>query len=551
MKAGSKAVARRLQDTEWRKNYDEGELFPSEDFAMDSMFKVEPGFGAMLIEEPTMPVFPGDGELPTNLAAFPTLRDDVLQHSLPIHPHHALSDRLASGWYMNECRQLESQLRLVRNYLLQRDSRKSEQLLSAIRLACRELVSQWEEIKSAIFLHAGDFYNLQKLEEYLTSTILSQMQLYELDLQRLLSGGEANADVPVCLVLPSQGIAGPIFKEKPLGPFTLRLLTGATSIQIQAGPVQPELVEPTQQRMKRNNSDLEHSKQAFKENGTACFNELKFNSGTFPNLVRLKFRVEVSTAVNGHQTTKTVESVLTDPYISLTNTGSQWKDAAASWLKEDCFKDMFEVTTARFCNYLQKHYLVATKQEIENIKRPLHLCDFDYFLQAKFGVGLDKKTLNQKEFHKLWDWLGPSIKKLRYQKQLLWLFEQGFIPAFVTGTEATEQLKRQAIGTFLVRLSERIDGEFVISYSHQSGVRHYMMQPADTSDKKKTLVDFLGGASFFTYILQLVTTTEGGGRHWVSHQKDKILAKFYKKTVKSPTKNGATNPYDSQLPLGI
>jgi len=57
--------------------------------------------------------------------------------------------------------------------------------------------------------------------------------------------------------------------------------------------------------------------------------------------------------------------------------------------------------------------------------------------------------------------------------------------AFVTGPEAEEQLKPETVGSFIIRLSERLDGEFVISYKHQTGVRHYLIQPNDTADKKK------------------------------------------------------------------
>lgn len=123
--------------------------------------------------------------------------------------------------------------------------------------------------------------------------------------------------------------------------------------------------------------------------------------------------------------------------------------------------------------------------------------------------------INQKEFQQLWDWIGPSIKKIRYQKHMSWMFEQGydyltiwsndrFLPCFVTRQEATDQLQSEPIGTFLIRLSERLDGEFVVSYNHPTGgIRHYLIQPDDISDKKRTLVDFLGQNKMFVHILQV------------------------------------------------
>lgn len=123
--------------------------------------------------------------------------------------------------------------------------------------------------------------------------------------------------------------------------------------------------------------------------------------------------------------------------------------------------------------------------------------------------------MDQKEFQVFWDWIGPGLKRVRYQKHLLWLFENGFafclwliwhgryLACFVTGSEATTQLKNEIPGTFIVRFSERLSGEFVISYAHASGVRHYLVQPGDISDKKRTFVDFLGQSSHFVYILQV------------------------------------------------
>jgi hypothetical protein len=167
-----------------------------------------------------------------------------------------------------------------------------------------------------------------------------------------------------------------------------------------------------------------------------------------------------------------------------------------------------------------------------------------------------------KEFQVFWDWIGPGLKKIRYQKYLLWMFENGFVPpeyknsrirylaAFVTSAEATSQLKSQSPGTFLIRLSERMNGELVISYSHSSGVRHYLIQPDDTADKKKTLIDFLGQNGLFTSLLQL-TTQQTGKQTWTVHDKDAVLQKFYKKATKAETRTPTSedNPYDTRLPL--
>lgn len=49
--------------------------------------------------------------------------------------------------------------------------------------------------------------------------------------------------------------------------------------------------------------------------------------------------------------------------------------------------DANEITIARLWNYFQRHYILSTKQEINNIKRPLFKADFEYLLRAKFKQG--------------------------------------------------------------------------------------------------------------------------------------------------------------------
>jgi hypothetical protein len=118
----------------------------------------------------------------------------------------------------------------------------------------------------------------------------------------------------------------------------------------------------------------------------------------------------------------------------------------------------------------------------------------------------------------------------------------------VTGPEAEEQLVNESSGTFVIRMSERLDGEFVISYKWQGGVRHYLIQPDDTADKKKTLIDFLGLNPSLTHLLQMKTDVNEK-RIYFKHNKDKLLAKHYKKPPKQSAKNQSlgAKPYDSQM----
>lgn len=134
------------------------------------------------------------------------------------------------------------------------------------------------------------------------------------------------------------------------------------------------------------------------------FKDLKFTCGTFPNPARIRFSVGVQLNERGKPTTRSViESYLSNPFVAMTNTGSssqnsslicalgsQWKEAAFLMLRDDCFlrdpvKGIYdnEVPTAKFWNYFQKHYLIATKQfTAEEVQRPLTLRDFNFMYQV-------------------------------------------------------------------------------------------------------------------------------------------------------------------------
>jgi len=460
-------------------------------------------------------------------------------------------ERLTSSQYYVVLAQLETKLKAMRMMLLQSNFTLAEQIDMEISDELIRLSEEFIAIKSTFFLRPLDMDRLTEMEEALSNHLVPQHRNYEIELQHGLSKNkDMNLELPLHLSILSQANAGPIFKEKPIGHFVLRLMNGATISQIQCDPVHPEIVE-TSQRVKRNNSDLENQRMTFKENGNLTFTDLKFSSGTFPHPIRLKFRCSVTVTIGGKKITRTIESLPSKPFISMTNTGSQWKDAAGTWLKEDCFGEAFEVPIAWMWNYFQKHFLQATKQDSQDIRRPLLLRDFAYLLHVKFGQGLEKRFINQKEWQSIWDWIGTSIKKIRYQKHMLWMYEQGYLAGFVTRQEATEALQHEMPGTFLIRFSERVDGEYVISYVHLSGVRHYLVQTDDVSDKKRTFIDFLGQNKLLSIMMQLVSSPHGSGIAWQKHDKDKILEKHYKRATSKQNKPPAVssaNPYDYVLP---
>lgn len=228
-------------------------------------------------------------------------------------------EKLTSNQYLVLLRQLDVKLKNIRQRLIQRDLQGLDMTLHQLKYEIETFREEYEALKSGHFLLATDFNNLLSLEEFLINTLRAQLTLYEIDYSLLTHANPDSDNLAVHLAIVNQGNAGPIFKDKILGPFTLRLLTGATITQIQSGPVQPEIADPSS-RIKKNNAEIENSKQNFKENGTATFGDLKFASGTFPNLIRLKFHVQIRLVLNGQKITRMIESNLTKPYISMTNT---------------------------------------------------------------------------------------------------------------------------------------------------------------------------------------------------------------------------------------
>lgn len=73
----------------------------------------------------------------------------------------------------------------------------------------------------------------------------------------------------------------------------------------------------------------------------------------------------------------------------------------------------------------------------------------------------------------------------------------------MTGEEAARHVTKP--GQFLVRFSVRMEGELVVTYMPQPGPRReYVVQAADTAEKQRTLVDFLGSQDrLFIEILQV------------------------------------------------
>jgi len=110
-----------------------------------------------------------------------------------------------------------------------------------------------------------------------------------------------------------------------------------------SGIVQPMLVGKTNARKKKDGGFEKYERPLTKE-GTASFSDLQFASGTYPNLVTLKFKGNLVLHVEGQKVPIQVTTLPSQQYISMTNTGSQWLESSRKWLKIDCFGDHSTVT---------------------------------------------------------------------------------------------------------------------------------------------------------------------------------------------------------------
>lgn len=264
-------------------------------------------------DEDEKPLSPDPSSLTTTPSFF-TNNDNSVMFSI------RSIEKLNNNDYLSCLRAVEKKLKNIRIRLMHGDLMSISEEQFDLREELQQYLTEFRQMLNSQMLHAKDLKTLQSLEEFIETYLLPQIDLYEMDLQYLSNPITiANREVPLYLGVVQEQ-AGPIFKDKPIGPFTIRLLTGATVQQIHSGPIQPELCDGNQ-RIKRNNADLENARQSFNENGVAVFNDLKFQSGTFPNLVRIKFKVTLQVMVDGHSVTRTVESLPSKPFIAMTNTG--------------------------------------------------------------------------------------------------------------------------------------------------------------------------------------------------------------------------------------
>lgn len=270
---------------------------------------------------------------------------------------------------------------------------------------------------------------------------MKQLELYHNELQQLLTPQPTPQPV-AALVISKQPFPVVISKGKQLTEeqLTVRLLTGA-SPSSQAAPtaaVKATLLCDTHNPAARNApaSPIEGDVQHISPARVAHF-PLKFLSGTRKSAVHIKMGVPVRAGPNGASVT--VESEMSNPFVVITNE-CQWETSAGILLKKDAFGGQLEITWPQFVNTLQRHFLIATRQDMVRPKRPLSLYDFQYINSQFFG---NRTVIHQKDFDNFWNWFGRSMQTLRYQRHICALWQTGVIYGFITRDDVNSALNNQ------------------------------------------------------------------------------------------------------------
>ena len=280
---------------------------------------------------------------------------------------------------------------------------------------------------------------------------------------------------------------------------------------------------------------------------------LKFANGTRKQPVQFQFRVLVTTARPGGGLDKfEVASAVTPPSISVTNE-VQWEEAEGMLLERVAFQHGEQCQWPSMCNYLQRHLIHATRQNVCQLARIFSLAELSYFQRTFFR----SNTVSLAQFQEFWKWYGKAAHKIRYSKHVLALFLQGLLCGFIAKSEMELALSGRPPGTFMIRFSERNAGSFSIAYVSQdpnangaSMIRHYLVSHEDIT-QRKSLADFVGESPALTHFLRLVPRSGfnlvvsplGNPVEYEVREKHAALGDFYAKREAVQQTSG----YDSQL----
>jgi len=372
----------------------------------------------------------------------------------------------------------------------------------------------------------------------------TQLELFHQELHQLAQSHGPTRCIAT-LVIAQEPFPMVITKGKQLDedPVVVQLLCGA-NVEFQSfSQMKVAMVWENHQSKANNQKNIDCDTQTVDAFNRVAKWHLKFLNGTRKSSVTLRFGMQVQVSQPSGAVTVTVESHSTRPFIVITNE-CQWEESEGTLLKKDAFGEQAEIPWPQFANVLQRHFLRATRQDAISPTRCLSQTDFEYIHAKFFGA---QATITPKSYNSFWTWFGKTIKKLRYQRHILPLWQTGLIHGFLSREAVHDILKDQEPGTFLVRFSERHAGQFAVAYridgNPNERVRHYLIQPDDTAGNKKTLPDFLSEQAPFCFLLQIGTEDDNGVLVYHKFRKEAVLESYLSKRNTLPPAVG----YDSDI----
>ena len=195
-------------------------------------------------------------------------------------------------------------------------------------------------------------------------------------------------------------------------PVTVKLLTGAKfDSRPNSASVRAEIIN-VNSKNKKMTIGIENGEKLFNaETGIATFNDLKFPNGTRLKSIRIKFSSKITvqdSKANIHNLS--IETNPTNPIVVKTNE-NQWYEAEGILLKKTAFGGQLEITWPRLANWVQRRYLLATKQNLQTPVRPLTSYDLHYIHRLKFE---NKPVISQKDFDNFWTWYEYDFRYLPF-----------------------------------------------------------------------------------------------------------------------------------------
>lgn len=267
---------------------------------------------------------------------------------------------------------------------------------------------------------------------------------------------------------------------------------------------------------------------------------LKLTQGTRRAKVHVLFALQISiTDSKGTKSSHLIESEISNPFVVITNE-SQWDATEEVLFKWDLFDKYQEISYSYFCNVLQRHFILVTKQDLSHPKRSLSLDDFDYIYEHYFK---NVSRIKLQHVTTFWSWFGKTLKELKYQRYIKELWQNGLLYGCLQRKLVDCILQGQPNGTFIIRFSERHAGQFGIAYVKNDRIKHYLVMPKDIAGAKKTLSDFLSDHTQFLYILRLTYSQEGYPVFCRQTKKDS-LEKYYSSSAKEIVGEDGYDPLD-------